>query len=58
MNKAPRKNTIVTLGRSQYRIIGSERQDDTFIVRAVRLNGRGRIGAEITFDVRELGKSA
>lgn len=54
MNKAPRIGTIVRLGRSDYRVTGSERQYGRIMVRAVRVGGRGKLGANIVFDAREI----
>lgn len=56
MNKLPRRDTIVQLGRGKYRVTGSERQGAGFLVRAVRVGGRGKLGAEILFAPEEIAK--
>lgn len=51
---AIRKNTIVTLGRSQYRVTGNEFQNGEAVVRAIRVGGRGALGALIIFKASEI----
>ena len=54
--QAPRRGTVITLGRNTYRITGSERQGAEIICRATIQSGRG--ARMIHINVREIQAGA
>lgn len=52
-SKAPKRGVIVTIGRTKYRVDGSELQGTEFVVRLTRMSGRG-VGGKLVAKLSEI----